>query len=327
MTKLFQKKEFGIGLIVILLALILSIVNPVFFTAENILDVLKANSVLGILAVGMTLIIITGGIDVSVAAVTAAVTVVIGKLAVAMHGNSWSILAIFIVAPLVGACFGFVNGILIAKTKIPPIVTSLGTMSILSGITLYVTNGEYMNSSMLPASFIQFSNFKIAGVSILIIIFLLTVLITWFVMNYLAIGRSILSFGGNPVSAMRVGINLTKVQIFVYTYMGFLAGIAAIVQTAYTKGVDPNGFAGFELTVIAAVVLGGANILGGLGSMLGSFLGVLLLGIMQNGLILAKINTFWQEIIVGAIILLAVSYDMIKRKREERSLAKVEVEG
>lgn len=162
--------------------------------------------------------------------------------------------------------------------------------------------------------------------SILIIIFLLTVLITWFVMKYLAIGRSILSFGGNPVSAMRVGINLTKVQIFVYTYMGFLAGIAAIVQTAYAK-VDPNGFAGFELTVIAAVVLGGANILGGSGSMLGSFLGVLLLGIMQNGLILAKINTFWQEIIVGAIILLAVSYDMIKRKREERNLSKVEVEG
>lgn len=327
MANLFKSKELGIGMIVLLLVVALSIANPVFLTGENIMDILKANSVLGILAVGMTLIIITGGIDVSVAAVTAAVTVVIGKVAVAMQASSFSLIAIFVVAPIAGALMGLVNGLLVSKTKIPPIVATLGTMSIISGATLFITNGAYMNSSALPASFISFANLKIAGVSILIVIFLATVIFTWFVLKYLSIGRSVLSIGGNPVSAVRVGMNVSNVQIFVYTYMGFLAGIAAIVQTAYTKGVDPNGFNGFELTVIAAVVLGGANILGGSGSMLGTFLGVLLLGIMQNGLILAHINTFWQEIITGAIILLAVSYDMIKRRREEMKLAKVEVDG
>ncbi|CAH0120237.1 MULTISPECIES: ABC transporter permease [unclassified Paenibacillus] len=327
MANLFKSKELGIGMIVLLLVVALSIANPVFLTGENIMDILKANSVLGILAVGMTLIIITGGIDVSVAAVTAAVTVVIGKVAVAMQASSFSLIAIFVVAPIAGALMGLINGLLVSKTKIPPIVATLGTMSIISGATLFITNGAYMNSSALPASFISFANLKIAGVSILIVIFLATVIFTWFVLKYLSIGRSVLSIGGNPVSAVRVGMNVSNVQIFVYTYMGFLAGIAAIVQTAYTKGVDPNGFNGFELTVIAAVVLGGANILGGSGSMLGTFLGVLLLGIMQNGLILAHINTFWQEIITGAIILLAVSYDMIKRRREEMKLAKVEVDG
>ncbi len=326
MKKIIQQKEFGIALVVILISILLTSLSPAFLTLENILDILKANSVLGILAIGMTLIVITGGIDVSVAAVTAAVTVVIGKLAVSLGSNGYSLWIIFIVALLAGAAFGFINGILIAKTQIPPIVASLGTMSIISGLTLYVTNGNYVNSSMLPKAFIQFSDFKVGGVSILIIIFLLVAIFTWFLLRYLNVGRDILSFGGNPVSSMRVGINSTKVQLFVYTYMGLLAGIAGIVQTAYNKGVDPNGFSGFEMMVIAAVVLGGSNISGGSGSILGTVLGVLLLGIMQNGLILARINTFWQDVFVGLIIILAVSYEVIKRRREEAGLAKVEVE-
>lgn len=326
MKKIIQQKEFGITLVVILISMLLTALSPAFLTMENVLDILKANSVLGILAIGMTLIVITGGIDVSVAAVTAAVTVVIGKLATSLGSSGLSLWIIFIVALLAGAAFGFINGLLIAKTQIPPIVASLGTMSIISGLTLYVTNGNYVNSSMLPKTFIQFSDFKIGGVSILIIIFLLVAICTWFLLRYLTVGRDILSFGGNPISAMRVGINSTKVQLFVYTYMGLLAGIAGIVQTAYNKGVDPNGFSGFEMMVIAAVVLGGANISGGSGSILGTVLGVLLLGIMQNGLILAKINTFWQDVFVGLIIIMAVSYEVIKRRREEAGLAKVEVE-
>src|SRR4051794_22703945 len=122
MNKLVHQKEFGIALVVILLSILLTVLSPVFLTPGNILDILKANSVLGILAVGMTLIVITGGIDVSVAAVTAAVTVIIGKLAVTIGSSTSSLLAIFIIAPLAGACFGFINGLLIAKTKIPPIV-------------------------------------------------------------------------------------------------------------------------------------------------------------------------------------------------------------
>jgi simple sugar transport system permease protein len=326
MKKLFKSKEVGIGLILLILCVGLSIASPVFLTVDNILDILKGNAVLGILAIGMTLIIITGGIDVSVAAVTAAVTVVIGKLMLVLPFGSMNVLLLFIAAPLFGILLGLINGVLVAKTQIPPIVATLGTMSIFAGATLYVTNGEYMNSSDFPQAFITFAQMKPFGVSILIYVFLATALLTWFILKYMAIGRAILAIGGNQVSAVRVGINLQSVQMFVYAYMGFLAGIAAIVQTAYTKGVDPNGFHGFELTVIAAVVIGGANILGGYGSILGTVLGVLLLGVMQNGLILAHVGTFWQNIVVGSIILLAVSYDVIKRKREEMNLSKVEIE-
>jgi simple sugar transport system permease protein len=327
MKQILKSKELGIGLILLVICVALSIVSPVFLTFDNFLDILKGNAVLGILAIGMTLIIITGGIDVSVAAVTAAVTVVIGKIAVALQASPWSLIVIFIVAPIVGTLLGLVNGILISKTKIPPIVATLGTMNVIAGATLYITNGEYMNSSDFPETFLRFAEMKLLGVSILIYIFLVTALLTWFILKYTIIGRSILAIGGNPVSAVRVGINLPAVQIFVYSYMGFLAGIAAIVQTAFTQGVDPNGFHGFELTVIAAVVLGGANILGGYGSIPGTILGVLLLGVMQNGLILAHVDTFWQEIVIGSIILLAVSYDVIKRRREEMNLSKVEIDS
>jgi simple sugar transport system permease protein len=137
----------------------------------------------------------------------------------------------------------------------------------------------------------------------------------------------VFAIGGNPVSAVRAGINLERTQLFVYGYMGFLAGIAAIGQMAYTKAVDPNGMLGFELTVISAVVIGGANILGGNGSVWGTLLGVILLGVMQNGLILSHIDTYWQKVIVGLVILIAVSYDFLQRKRAESKLLKVEVEA
>ncbi|WP_164834612.1 ABC transporter permease [Geobacillus sp. JS12] len=214
-----------------------------------------------------------------------------------------------------------------SKIQIPAIVVTLGTMSMINGLVLYITNGQYLNSTNFPKIFIDFANFQVFGVSILILIFLVVALLTWFILKYTVIGREILAVGGNKESAIRAGINFDKVQIFVFAYMGFLAGIAAIAQVAYTKAVDPNGLVGFELSVIAAVVLGGANIMGGRGTILGTFLGVLLLGIMQNGLILARIDTFWQKIVVGSIILIAVSYDHIQYKRTKDKLAKIEVES
>jgi simple sugar transport system permease protein/ribose transport system permease protein len=200
-------------------------------------------------------------------------------------------------------------------------------MSIINGLVLYITNGVYLNSSNFPQIFINFANIKIFGVSIIILIFAAVAFLTWYILKYTLIGREVLAIGGNKESAVRVGINFDKVQIFVFSYMGFLAGIAAIAQTAYTKSVDPNGMLGLELMVIAAVVLGGANIMGGRGTILGTVLGVLLLGIIQNGLILAQIDPFWQKVFTGIIILLAVSFDQLQYKRSQNKLAKIEVEA
>lgn len=327
MNSILKSKEISIVAILVLLCITLAFVSPVFLTFDNILDVLKGNVVLGILAVGMTLVIITGGIDVSVAAVTTAVCVITGRLLVIFPDNTLAILLLFTVAPLIGILLGALNGILVSKIQIPAIVVTLGTMSMINGIVLYVTNGQYINSSSFPKIFIDFANFEVFGISILIILFAVIAVGTWFILKYTVIGREVLAIGGNKESSIRAGINFDKVQIFVYGYMGLLAGLAAIAQISYTKAVDPNGLLGFELQVIAAVVLGGANIMGGRGSIIGTFLGVLLLGILQNGLILARIDIFWQKVFVGTIILIAVSYDHIQYKRAKNKVAKIEVEA
>jgi simple sugar transport system permease protein len=323
----FKSKEMGILAVLVFLCVVLSVNNPIFLTLDNIQDILKANTVLAILAMGMTLVIITGGIDVSVAAITSAAMVITGHSMKLLPESPISILLAFVIAVGSGLILGLLNGTLISRLKIPPIVTTLGTMSIINGSILYFTNGVFLNSSNFPQVFIRFSNFKLAGISILVYVIVFVTLITWYVMKYMMIGRSVFAIGGNPVSAVRAGINLERTQLFVYGYMGFLAGIAAMTQMMYTKSVDPNGMLGFELTVISAVVIGGANILGGNGSVFGTLLGVLLLGVMQNGLILSHIDTYWQKVIVGLVILSAVSYDYLQHKRAESRLLKVEVQA
>lgn len=327
MNSILKSKEVSIAMIVILLSIVLAFISPVFLTADNLLDVIKGNAVLGILAIGMTMVIITGGIDVSVAAVTSAVCVILGKIMVMMPDSPVSILLLFLIGPLLGIILGAINGVLVAKIQIPAIVVTLGMMSIINGLVLYITNGQYLNSSSFPSIFLKFSSFEVFGISIVILMFIAVALLTWYLLKYTLIGREVMAIGGNKDSAVRVGINFDKVQIFVFSYMGFLAGIAAIAQTAYTKAVDPNGMLGLELMVIAAVVLGGANIMGGRGTVMGTILGVLLLGIVQNGLILARIDTFWQKVFTGIIILLAVSYDHIQYKRSQEKLSKIEVEA
>ncbi|CEP66019.1 ABC transporter, permease [Moorella glycerini] len=316
----------------IVLSVLIGTRSNVFFRPDNLLDLLKNNAVLGIMALGMTLVIITGGIDVSVGAVVAILTVIIGKFMVTFGGN---LLLTFLVAITGGIIIGILNGTLIALAHIPAIVVTLGTMSIINGLMLYYTNGTWINN--IPAWFIDFGRINIlkfpiasgdmVGIPIQIVIFLVMALLTWALLKYTLIGRSVYAVGGNPVSAKRVGINIERTLIFVYAYMGFLAGVAAVVHTSIMRQVDPNAFLGFELQVIAAVVVGGANIMGGSGSVLGTLLGVLFLAVLNNGLILTHIPTFWQKIIVGLIIIFAVSFDVVQRRRIEKNLPKVDVEN
>lgn len=326
MKSLLKQKEFSILAIVILISIILSFISPVFLSIGNFLDIIEGNVVMGILAIGMTLIIITGDIDVSVAAVTTAVAVTIGSL-FAFLPDSWlSVLLLFLIAPIIGLVIGILNGFLVSKIKIPAIVVTLGTLNIINGLVLYLTNGKYLNSTNFPKSFMTFANFEFLGIPILIYILGIVAVLTWFILKHTLIGRSILAIGGNIQSSVRVGIDYKKVKLFVFAFMGFLTGIAAVAQTAYTKSVDPNGLLGLELMVVAAVVVGGTNIQGGRGTIQGTLLGVLLLAILENGMILARIDTFWQKVVIGAIIVIAVSYDHISFRRNQEKLAKVEVE-
>lgn len=321
MKNIFKKKQFGILMVVVLISVVLSLMSDVFLRPDNIIDVAKGNVVLGIMALGMLPVIISGGIDLSVSSTIALCAVIAGKFMVHFGGNLF--LVIF-VCVFMGALIGLANGIIIAKLKIPPIVTTLGTMSVILGSVMLYTNGDWITN--LPEWFKTFGSYKLLGLPIQIVFLIFACIITWIMLRYTLIGRGIYAIGGSQSSAMRVGYNIDKIQIFIYMFCGIMSGLASVVHTSIVQQVDPNTFSGIELNVISAVVIGGASTMGGSGTVLGTMLGVVLMSILKNGLVLAKIPTFWQKIVMGLIIVFAVSIDVINRKREQNKLVRVDVE-
>jgi ribose/xylose/arabinose/galactoside ABC-type transport system permease subunit len=331
MHKFFKKQEFSILAILVVISITIGIINPTFFSLENFLDILKSNLVLAMMAMGMLLVLLTGGIDVSVSSIIASVTIVVGNSLIHVTSN---IFLTILVSCAFGTLLGLVNGLLIAKVKIPPIVATLGTMNIILGLNLYITNGSWITG--VPQKFIDFGDIIILpfttgdgrtlGLPIQIIFLVPVVFATWFVLKKTVIGRGIYAIGGNKESAERMGFNASKILIFVYSFEGLIIGLAAVAHTSIMRQVDPNAFLGFEMQVIAAVVLGGASTMGGYGSVLGTLLGVLLFCVINNGMILMHIPTFWQKIVVGAIIVASVVIDMYRKNREEATKVKVDVE-
>ncbi|MGE4465149.1 ABC transporter permease [Sphaerochaeta sp.] len=331
-SQIKRNKEMGILAILIIISIIISLFSGSFLTLGNLLDVVKSNIVLGIMSMGMLLVLLTGGIDVSVASIISAVTVVIGRFMVDYSSN---ILLIFIVGVLAGAFMGLINGLLIAKLKIPPIVATLGTMSVIFGLVLYLTNGNWITG--IPQNFIDFGRItigtfpvedsdQIQGIPIQFFFLVFAITLTWFILKYTVIGRGIYAIGGNRESAERIGMNSENITLFIYTYEGFLIGLAGVVHTSIMRQVDPNAFIGFEIQVIAAVVLGGASVLGGYGSVSGTIIGVSLFCIINNGLILMHIPTFWQKIVVGIVLITSISFDVIQKRMHEKKNAKVDID-
>jgi simple sugar transport system permease protein len=322
MRSFLKSKEIWLFAMLMVLVLFISSRSNVFLRAENLLDILKINSVLGIVVLGMTMVIITGGIDVSISAVIATTTMIVGRCIVYLGFNLFFVILISIIC---GLAFGLVNGLLIGTFKIPAIVATLGTLSVINGTMFLITGGAWVNTKDMPGWFLDFGRITLFGVPIQIYIWVLMIIITWVILKYTLVGRSIYAIGGNPTAAVRAGINLNRTILFVYAYMGILAGIASLVHTSVVFQVDPNAFAGYELQVVAAVVVGGANITGGKGTILGTILGFLFLVILNNGLILAHIPTFWQKVVIGVIILAAVSMDVIQRKNAEKRIPKIDI--
>jgi len=329
--KLRQRREFGILLILMTVSAVITLVSPAFFSVENLFDILKSNVVLAIMAIGMLPVILTGGIDVSVGSMVAAITIIVGKFLMNWSNN---IFLAFAVGCLAGALMGLINGLLIAKLKIPPIVVTLGTMSIISGLSLYNTNGNWITG--LPRNFIDFGRVTIGafykqgdemiGFPIQLLFLILVAALTWFILSHTLLGRGIYAIGGNRVSAERVGYNVDNITIFLYAYEGFIVGLAGVVHTSIMRQVDPNAFNGFEMQVISAVVLGGASSLGGYGSVSGTLVGVALFSVINNGLILMHIPTFWQKIVVGIVLIASISFDVMQKKYWESHNTKVDIE-
>ena len=325
-------KEASVFIILVAVMLIATLFNPSFLTFSNIMDVLKGNSTLGICSFGMLLIILTGGIDASVCGQLTLVCVVAGKI---MANTGFDNVPLLYVMGIAIGCFtGMLNGLMVSRLDLPPIIATLGLDSVLMGFLKYYTNGTWINAKELPASIDKFGMFRFfsnpdmagSGVPVQLLLYIVVAALTWFLLNRMLLGRSIMAMGGSRVGAERIGLNAKNLTTFAYMYAGMMYGFAAITYTFMMRSVDPNAFLGFEMDVIGAVVLGGALMTGGQGSVLGTVLGMLLFAFISNGLTLAHISTYWQNIIVGAIILLAVSFDMIKLHREERLQTKVDIE-
>jgi len=329
--KIRKGKEAGILAVFLAISLVIALSSPVFLRIDNLFDIIKSNIVLGIMAIAMLPIILTGGIDVSVASIIAAVTVIIGNF---MIGVSSNIFAVFVVGCASGAVLGLINGLLVAKLKIPPIVATLGTMSIIIGVVLYVTNGTWITG--IPQNFINFGRTDLFAVSVregepiglpIQFVFLFgAAVLMWFVLRHTLVGRGVYAMGGSVVSAERIGYDLDKITIFIYTFEGFLIGLAGSVHTSIMRQVDPGAFSGFELHVIAAVVLGGASVLGGYGSVFGTLLGVALFAVLNNGLILMHIPVFWQKIVVGVVLIASISVDILQKRYSESRMTRVDIE-
>ncbi|GAA0069053.1 ribose ABC transporter permease [Clostridium sardiniense] len=296
-----------IGLV--LLCIIITFVTPSFLTVANITNVFTQVSVNAIIAVGMTFVILTGGIDLSVGS-TLAISGALGASIIKSTGNM--VLAI-IVAAVVGIAIGLVNGILIAKGKLQAFIVTLATMTIFRGATLVFTNGTPI--SKLPESFLKIGNAKLGFIPVPVIITIVIAAISIYILSQTRFGRYLYALGGNEESAKLSGINTDKIKVLTYVVSGFVSAIAGVIITSRIGSASPNAGVGFELDAIAAVVIGGTSLAGGEGKISGTIIGALIIGVLNNGLNLMNVSPFYQSIVKGLVILIAVLLDKKSRKK------------
>ena len=320
MKKLLKSRELALGILALVLIVIISVNNTRFLSAVNLMNVLKSNIILAIVSCGMLVVMITGGIDASVGAMISTTTLIVGNFLVHVSPNP--VLA-YVLGMLIGTLFGTVN------------VATLGMNSIASGLMIFLTKGAYINN--IPQSFIDFgltTFLKIfpkgdgttIGLPIQVIPLVLVVALTYFLLRHTKMGRGVFAIGGNMLSAERVGFNVIAVQIFCYAFMGFICGVAGVTHISIMRRVDPNAFNGYEMDVIAAVILGGVNVLGGEGTLTGTLLGVALFAIINNGLTLLKISSYWQKIVLGAVMVIALCAIVIQKRHDSSRVKKVDIE-
>ena len=302
--------------------------DPRFLSATTLTDLLRASIVLGILAVGAMLVLVSGGIDVSFTAVAvfamyATTTLTLGTL----PGLPWYL--IFAISIAVGAALGALNGLFIAGFGLPTLIVTLGTLSVFRGFLLTFVGSERI--SALPPGMRDFSRAMLArgttpagnfySLPLAFAALVIVVVLTWFILHRTMLGRSIFAIGGSLESARRIGVNVRGTQFFVYVYVGALAGLAGIIHGALGRMADPFSLVGLELSVIAAVVLGGARLTGGYGTVTGTLLGVALIVLVQNSLIVVGVPSTWQSVVIGLLILLGTGLPAWQAKRAAAAAA------
>ncbi|MCX6089186.1 MAG: ABC transporter permease [Candidatus Atribacteria bacterium] len=306
---LFGKPEINVLLALLVLCIGLSFASPYFLTARNIVNVFRQFSLIAILAVGQALIILTGGIDLSVGSVVG-FTACFGAW-VARSGASPLVTLIAIVG--IGAIVGLSNGMLVSKVGIPAFVATLGMMSITRGFSLLITMGVPIHYNLTWLSL--FGGGYISIVPVSVIVMLGIVAIGFIFANNTVPGRNIYAVGNSEKAAKLSGIQVEKVKIMVFTITGFLAGICGLILLGQLDGADAFYGNGYELDVIAAAVIGGISLSGGEGNPLGVIVGAALMGVLKNAFVLLAVPGYWQTVVIGIVIIGAVSIDSLRRKK------------
>jgi simple sugar transport system permease protein len=310
MDNLFKRHEFWLAVLIVTLCLLLGWRSAEFLTFGNLYDLLNNYAMLTILACGLFVVLISGGIDISFPAI--AIITQYGMVVLLQRfGGNFAVA--FILAGGIGVLLGLVNALLVNRLNVPSIIITISTLNIFYGLLLWLSKGVWLYN--FPPWFEQgVMLFKYTdaegydyGLGLPLLTTIVVVLLTAFIMNFTATGRKIYAMGGNRESASRIGFSVFGLQLFVYGYMGLLSGAAGVVQAWTVMTVAPDSLLGYELTVLAAVVLGGTSLIGGRGTLAGTLLGVILLAVIQNGLNLLGVSSYWQTLITGAIIVASIS--------------------
>jgi simple sugar transport system permease protein len=315
-----------LALVLIVLVIVMSLINPAFFSIGTLFSVLRGSIVPLVFALGVLIVIISGGIDVSFAAI--AIFAAYTTISLSTNGNfDPGLVGVVIIASLFGALLGFVNGAVIAKFRLSTLIVTLGTQSIFRGILLAYVGSRYIADP--PESINSLSTTNLISVvnetdraflHVLIIpVVIMALLVAWMLRSTM-FGRAIFAIGGDAEAARRAGFPVVRIQVLLYTLVGVMAAIAGVMHVTLGRNANPQDLVGNELDVIAAVVLGGASVFGGRGSVLGTVLGVLLIQIINNSLILVGVPTAWQRAAVGILLIVGVGIQALAAKRNSKKV-------
>ncbi|ELH7808575.1 ribose ABC transporter permease [Vibrio harveyi] len=308
--KLFTKEwliEQKSMIALLFLIVVVSFLNPNFFTVDNILNILRQTSVNAIIAVGMTLVILTAGIDLSVGSVLA----LCGAFAASMIALEVPVLIAVPTALFAGAALGAISGIIIAKGKVQAFIATLVTMTLLRGVTMVYTDGRPISTGFTDTAdaFAWFGTGYALGIPVPVWLMVIVFAAAWYLLNHTRFGRYVYALGGNESATRLSGINVDRVKIGVYAICGMLAALAGIIVTSRLSSAQPTAGMGYELDAIAAVVLGGTSLMGGKGRIMGTLIGALIIGFLNNALNLLDVSSYYQMIAKAVVILLAVLVD------------------
>ncbi|WP_457792372.1 ABC transporter permease [Pseudomonas syringae] len=307
-------EKYGVLLFLVALIVIFTLYNPMFLSARNIKNILTEVSIYGIIGVGMTYVILTGGIDLAVGSLLAFAAISGAFLMQAIGGDffmGW--LVAMLAACAVGTMAGYLHGKVVTRFGVPAFIVTLGGLTVWRGATLIVNDGAPVSG--FNEAFRWWGRGDVLGVPVPVLVFLVVALVGYIALRYTRYGRQVYAVGGNPEAARLSGLSVQSVVLSVYVITGFLAGLAGFLLSARLGSAEAVAGTGYELRIIASVVIGGTSLFGGLGGVGGTIVGALLIGVLINGLVIMNVSAYYQQVVIGIIIVLAVGFDTYAKSR------------